>query len=170
MATVLATPDITAIPLPFLLSPESPASFDADFITALKVAVIRERRADGRRPDRCRIAKLLCELALELRRIRKSCDMHSQMPLSRADFAGLLEISMVRTKRVFGLLCLTKVVEFDAETIRVLDWPRLCAVGRFDPVRLGCAPDEDEEPVAELIDDEVAPKLITAAGDPACFV
>lgn len=169
MATVLATPDDAPNRFPFLLSPASPASFDSDFMSALKVAVVKERAADGRRTDRCRIAGLLCELALELGRIRKSYDGDCELPLSRADFADMLGISLVRTKRAFGLLLLTRVLEVREESVRVLDWPRLCAVARFEPARLGCAPD-DENLVAELVDDETPQKLVTAAGDPACFV
>ncbi len=155
---------------PFLLSGRSETSFNADFADAVKAAIIAEARATRTRaPERCRIATFLCELAAQLERMRPGYDRSAPMAVSRGDLAGMLGISLVRVKRVMGLLTLSGVAATDGKSVRVLDWRRLCGIARFDSKRFGMDPAEPAEVRADE-EEETNATALTAAGDPACFV
>jgi Crp-like helix-turn-helix domain len=170
MATRIAPPSDASAPPPFLLSPVSESSFHGDFADALKAAIIAEARAQGRRHERCRIAHLLCELSFQLRRMRGSHGDTVEIPIARGELAAMLGVSLVRVKRALALLALSQVISTDGSSIRVLDWRRLCGVASYDPGRLGLKAEEDDILTIVAEDEEAPRNLVTAAGDPACFV
>ena len=133
-------------PAPFLLKPER-----------------KETRPDliarARRSTRLEVAQLLCALGQNGAR--------SELGVTRCDVAGVLGISLCKVKRVLALFLLSGVVSCDGGTLRVLDWRRLSSVAQ-----LPYATEEEEDLEALCADQgEVEPRpLLTATGDPACFV
>jgi hypothetical protein len=173
MATQFAHSLAPSAPLPFLLGKprlEKPAPSIAtspsiaagpSFAAALRTAVAAERAHGEIRNPRQRIALFLCELG-------KAYGCRSELPLSRGSLAGALGISLVRVKRTLALLSLSGVISTDGDTIRVLDWRKLSGAARFDASALGLAPEDEEEVLLVLNTEE--DHLLTACGEPACFV
>lgn len=133
---------------------------------ALATAAAAEGADETRRNTRGRLAYLLCELGYQLG--RRGADRDADLPLPRAELARTLGTSLARVKRTLALLSLSQVIRTDAARMKVLDWPRLCAVAQYDPARLGLR-EEEIDAVADDEADEPESRL-TAAGDPACFV
>ena len=154
---------------PFLFARREAANAHRDFRTALSAAVAGERAdSDGRRNTRGRIAYLLCELGVQM--ARRELDRNGELPLSRADLADLLGLSLPRVKRALALLSLSQVIGTDGHRLRVLDWQRLCGVACYQRARLKLAA-EDFDAEASLISQvDNRPNTLTASGDPACFV
>lgn len=100
------------------------------------------------RRERMRIALCLCEAG----------DVPAG--LSRAALARACGLSLARTKRIIGLLCVSSVVDLEDGRVTVRDWTRLRAFA-------GLAAEPDERP--EEADAEAAQPL-TVTGEPACFV
>jgi len=153
----------------FLLNP---AKRTPDFAAALEAAVVAEAAShDVRRNTRCRLSYLICEVANQLRQQGGGFEFDAELPLSRYDLAELLDISLCKVKRAVALLSLSGVISTDGRTIQVLDWRRLCSVAHVDPARLTLAEPEDEDDYVEIISvDERPSNLVTASGEPACFV
>lgn len=173
MATNFA--HLTAAPVsppgaaPFLLNPVKRAP---DFAAALEAAVVAEAASlDVRRNTRCRLSYLVCELANQLRQQGSEFEFAAEIPLSRYDLAELLGTSLCKVKRAMALLSLSGVIASDGRTMQVLDWRRLCSVAHVDPSRLTLADPEGDEDRMETVSLEGKPtNLVTASGEPACFV
>jgi hypothetical protein len=147
----------------------APASRDRDwdFQAALGSAVAAEQAGTERRNTLRRVSYVLCELGFQYS--RRTGDMSGAVPLSRAALARALGVSLTKVKRILALLSLSQTIECDGAEIRVTDWRRLCSAAAYDPARLGSlVPEEDECWVAPQ--DEDRPSILTAAGEPACFV
>lgn len=143
-----------------------------DFAAALEAAAAAERaaRTSGRN-TRCRVSYLLCELGHQLRGQTGSFDCSAALPLSRVALAEVLGVPLSKVKRVLALLSLSHILMTDGRSIEVLNWQRLCDVAHIDPDRLGLSVDEDDEPlIANLASEEDSARLLTASGEPACFV
>ena len=172
-AELPASPAAQAGALPFMLAQPRAQVEGLDFAAAFEAAAIAESAShDARRNTRCRISYFLCEAANQLRQQRgPSFDFASEFPITRYDIADLLGISLCKVKRVVALLSLSGVVSTDGRSLQVLDWPRLCGVAHVDPERLGLVlTDEDEMVVATPRREEEPANLVTASGEPACFV
>ena len=168
MATQYAAVPASVLALPFLLSRSRSGDLDWTVRTALSSAIAAERAVDtGRRNTRARLAYLLCELGFQLD--CRGTGKDQELPIPRLELASALGTSLCRVKRTIALFCLSGVIAADARTIRVLDWRRLSSVAGYDPGRLGLAREEWEEESAAGEDDAPS-NLLTAAGDPACFV
>lgn len=152
--------------LPFLFARPQVDDRGWDFRAALAAAVAAERANNERRNTRGRLSYLLCELGFQLRRRGGDCD--ASMPLSRAEIAEALGVSLCRVKRTLALLGLSQVIVSDGAGLRVVDWPRMCGLSGYDPKRLDKNAREEEFEAA-LIEDEASP-TVTVSGDPACFV
>jgi hypothetical protein len=169
MATQLAP---TALPasvaaLPFLLARPQIRDRGWHFEAAFAAAVAAERPDGSRRNTRGRLSYLLCELGFQLARRGGSGD--GELPVTRVQLAEALGVSLCRIKRALALLTLSQVIATEGGTLRVLDWQRLCSVACYDRDRLGLF-DQDEELLIQSVADDEPANLITAAGDPACFV
>ncbi|HWH16796.1 MAG TPA: helix-turn-helix domain-containing protein [Allosphingosinicella sp.] len=175
MATSFAQSNVApAVPegaIPFLLA-KPKLQGRQDFAAALQAAAVAESAShDVRRNTRCRISYLLCELANQLRQQDSKFDCAAELPLSRFDIAEALDVSLCKVKRVLALLSLSGVITTDGRSIQVLDWRRLCTVANVDPARLSPTTDEDDDPILATPDrDRRAANLVTASGEPACFV
>ena len=167
MATQIASVPPSVGALPFLFARPQVDDGGWNQRAALLAATAAERADDTRRNTRGRIAYLLCELGYQL--ARRRLDPDGTLPLTRNDIADALGVSLCPVKRTLALLSLSQVIECDAATMRVLDWPRLCAVAAYEASRLELKQDEDELEIACATQEE-EPQLVTKAGDPACFV
>jgi hypothetical protein len=158
----------SAPPPPFLLRSKGREELHDGFQTALAAAIVAERQAArAPRQERNRIAHLLCELACQTGRSASA----DRILIGRSELAAILGTSLVKVKRALGLLILSRVMRANDQSIEVLDWLRLCKVAGVDPERLGLEAAEDDELSFTVIEAEEEPDhLLTAAGEPACFV
>jgi hypothetical protein len=169
MATQFAAVPASVLALPFLLARSRTDDFDWTVRTWLSAAIAAERAVDGgRRNTRARLAYLLCELGYQLS--RRSADRDQELAIPRLELANALGTSLCKVKRTLALFALSGVIRTDARSLRILDWRRLCSVAGYDPARLGLGPEEYEYGAADVSDGEAQRNLMTAAGDPACFV
>ncbi len=135
--------------------------------TALSAAIAAERAVDsGRRNTRARLAWLLCELGYQLS--CRSVDKDQDLAIPRLELADALGTSLCRVKRALALFTLSGVIRADARTVCILDWRRLSAVAGYDKRRLGLTVEELDEAPLTIVSPSA--NLLTAAGDPACFV
>lgn len=142
-----------------------------DVAGALEAALVAERASnDGRRAVRARIAYLLCELGSQLRQQARASLPPTTLPLSRKEISGLLGVPLCKVKGVLALLCLSQAIRTDGDSIEVLDWSRLCASARVDPSRLNVPVADEDDAIPARQEEDEAPPLVTAAGEPACFV
>lgn len=166
MATRLASIPASVAALPFLLSRSRSDDLEWTVRGALAAAIAAERAVDSdRRNTRARLAYLLCELGFQLG--RRGVDRSQELPIPRVELANALGTSLCRVKRTLALMALSSVIKTDGRTFRVTDWRRLAGIACYDPARLGLAPEDEEELVAER---EGTIQQLTASGDPACFV
>jgi hypothetical protein len=168
MATQIASLPPSVAALPFLFARPQVDDAGWNYRAALLAATAAERADDTRRNTRGRIAYLLCELGFQL--ARRRIDTDAALPLTRNDIADALGVSLCKVKRTLALLSLSQVIECDAATLRVLDWPRLCSVATYEASRLELRQEDDEFDLVSAVQDEEQPQLVTRAGDPACFV
>jgi hypothetical protein len=152
--------------LPFLFTRPQKDDLGWSCRSALAAALAAEPADDTARNTRGRIAYVLCELGYQL--ARRGVDAGAELPISRADLARGLDVSLCRVKRVLALLQLSQVIEADGQRIRITDWRRLCGVAGYDLRRLELTPAEEE--LLPPSSSEAAPQQLTAAGDQACFV
>ncbi|HEX8670219.1 MAG TPA: helix-turn-helix domain-containing protein [Allosphingosinicella sp.] len=159
-------PSVAALPFLFV---RPQAEDDGWTVRAALAAALAAERADtGGRNSRTRVAYLLSELGYQL--ARRGFDRDAELPLPRAEIARALGLSLCKVKRILAMLCLSQVIATDGSRMRVLDWPRLCALGGFDPRRLELREEEEEDRIVAILTDEDSPLYsTTAAGDPACF-
>ncbi|WP_114954367.1 helix-turn-helix domain-containing protein [Sphingosinicella terrae] len=157
-------PSVAILPLLF----QAPRSDDEDWnvTVSLAAACAAERACLEPRNSRARLAYLLCEFAFQFGR-RTGAD--NNLPLDRSEIAQALGISLVRVKRILGWLELSRVVASDASSIRIIDWHRLCQIGRYEGLRIGAPVDPDQE-VPDGSAGQAAAAMVTRAGEPACFV
>jgi hypothetical protein len=162
MATQFARGFKPSAPVPFLLGQSRQETIRPSFAAAVTAAAAAERAHGGAGNPRQRIALFLCELG-------KAVGCRSEFPLSRASLASTLGISLVRVKRTLALLSLSGVISTDGSTITVLDWRKLSGAAHFDLSALNVSLDDDENvPSPDGL--ETQDHLLTACGEPACFV
>lgn len=92
--------------------------------------------AMGRRSKTSHLAHLICELFVRLQVVNKARDMRFNLPLSQAELADVLGLSVVHMNRVIGTLRRMNVINWVNHTITILDWNRLVAIAEFDPTYL----------------------------------
>ncbi|WP_095202038.1 Crp/Fnr family transcriptional regulator [Mesorhizobium carmichaelinearum] len=92
--------------------------------------------AMGRRSKISHLAHLVCELFVRLQVVKHTTDMSFHLPLSQAELADVLGLSIVHMNRVIGALRQSGVVTWSNYTVTILDWHRLQEVAEFDPTYL----------------------------------
>jgi len=92
--------------------------------------------AMGRRSKTSHLAHLICELFVRLQVVKKTRDMSFHLPLSQAELADVLGLSVVHMNRVIGTLRRMNVVNWTNHMITILDWQRLIVIAEFDPTYL----------------------------------
>ncbi|TIU28694.1 MAG: winged helix-turn-helix domain-containing protein, partial [Mesorhizobium sp.] len=92
--------------------------------------------AMGRRSKTSHLAHLICELFVRLQVVKKTRDMSFHLPLSQAELADVLGLSVVHMNRVIGTLRRMNVINWTSHLITILDWARLVEIAEFDPTYL----------------------------------
>ncbi|MCA0048143.1 Crp/Fnr family transcriptional regulator [Mesorhizobium sp. B283B1A] len=92
--------------------------------------------AMGRRSKTSHLAHLICELFVRLQVVKRTSGMSFNLPLSQAEMADVLGLSVVHMNRVIGSLKKTKVISWVNHTVTILDWDQLAELAEFDPTYL----------------------------------
>ena len=97
----------------------------------------------GRTPARTRVAALLCEIYMRMRRLGIPSGGPIALPLTQEDIGDATGLTAVHVNRMMRVLVEERVIERRVGTIRVLDEARLCAEAGFvdrSPVETGWLP------------------------------
>lgn len=92
--------------------------------------------AMGRRSKKSHLAHLLCELFVRLQGVNRTTGNSFHLPLSQAEMADVLGLSVVHMNRVIQSLRREKLISWVAQTVTILDWDRLREIAEFDPTYL----------------------------------
>ncbi|TIW64859.1 MAG: Crp/Fnr family transcriptional regulator, partial [Mesorhizobium sp.] len=92
--------------------------------------------AMGRRSKTSHLAHLICELFVRLQVVKRTSGMSFQLPLSQAELADVLGLSVVHMNRVIGMLRNIGLVSWSSYTVTILDWDLLVELAEFDPTYL----------------------------------
>jgi len=98
--------------------------------------------AMGRRSKTSHLAHLLCELFVRLQVVKRTNGMTFRLPLSQAELADVLGLSVVHMNRVIGALRNLGAIAWTQHMVTILDWQQLVAIAEFDPTYLSM----DREP------------------------
>jgi CRP-like cAMP-binding protein len=92
--------------------------------------------AMGRRTKKAHLAHLICELFMRLQVVRHTEGDSFHFPLSQAEMADVLGLSIVHFNKTLQALRKEGLFTWDNRTIVILDWKRLREVAEFDPTYL----------------------------------
>ncbi|PDQ18362.1 Crp/Fnr family transcriptional regulator [Mesorhizobium sanjuanii] len=92
--------------------------------------------AMGRRSKISHLAHLICELFIRLQVVKRTAGMSFLLPLSQAELADVLGLSVVHMNRVIGTLRKIGVIGWANHKVTILDWQRLVEIAEFDPTYL----------------------------------
>lgn len=92
--------------------------------------------AMGRRSKTSHLAHLLCELFVRLQVVKRTNGMTFRLPLSQAELADVLGLSVVHMNRVIGALRNLGAIAWTQHMVTILDWQRLVSIAEFDPTYL----------------------------------
>jgi hypothetical protein len=93
----------------------------------------------GGRSKLCHLAHLFCDVFVMVQVVKKTRDMGFHLPLSQAQLADVLGLSVVHMNRVIGTLRRQNVISWTGHMITILDWERLVTIAEFDPTYLSMA-------------------------------
>lgn len=104
--------------------------------TLIDASIFREWVVNvGRRDSRARIAHLLCELALRLKRVDAGEDTFD-FPLTQEQLADATGLTAVHTNRTLQALRKDGLIQLTGRALTVLDWDGLRSTGEFDELYL----------------------------------
>lgn len=92
--------------------------------------------AMGRRSKVSHLAHLLCELFVRLQVVKRTNGMSFHLPVSQAELADVLGLSVVHMNRVISALRNSGVISWANHTVTILDWHKLQQIAEFDPTYL----------------------------------
>lgn len=105
--------------------------------TLIDSAVFREWVVNvGRRNSRARIAHLLCELAVRLKRVSGAEEATFEFPVTQEQLADATGLTPVHTNRTLQSLRKDALIQLTSRSLTVMDWDRLREVGDFDELYL----------------------------------
>ncbi len=105
--------------------------------TIIDAAINREWIASmGRRSKQAHIAHLLCELYVRLRTVDRVSALSFQLPLTQAQLADVMGISLVHVNKTLQLLRREGAFTWENRTLTILDWDRLTEIADFDETYL----------------------------------
>jgi CRP-like cAMP-binding protein len=135
----LNTVEVAVIPrAPLMdLAADRPAVRSAMWLeTLIDASIFREWVVNvGRRDSRARIAHLLCELALRLKRVQGGEDTF-HFPLTQEQLADATGLTAVHTNRTLQTLRREGLIQLTARSLTILDWDGLREAGEFDELYL----------------------------------
>ena len=92
--------------------------------------------AMGRRSKVSHLAHLFCELFVRLQVVKRTNGMSFHLPVSQAELADVLGLSVVHMNRVISALRNSGVIAWANHTVTILDWQKLQQIAEFDPTYL----------------------------------
>ena len=92
--------------------------------------------AMGRRSKVSHLAHLICELFIRLQVVGHTNGTSFNLPLSQAELADVLGLSVVHMNRVIGSLRKSAAVNWANHTVTIVDWRLLAQMAEFDPTYL----------------------------------
>jgi CRP-like cAMP-binding protein len=105
--------------------------------TLIDAAVQREWMVGlGRRSAFGHLAHLLCEVLVRMRAVGLTDGLEYELPLTQADLADALGLSLVHVNRVLQHLRGTGLIAYRNRSVSILDWDGLRRVGQFDEAYL----------------------------------
>ena len=90
----------------------------------------------GRRDSRARIAHLLCELVVRMKKIGLGDGKTFDFPLTQEQLADATGLTAVHTNRTLQSLRKDGLIQLSARSLSVLDWERLREVADFEDLYL----------------------------------
>jgi CRP-like cAMP-binding protein len=105
--------------------------------TLIDASIFREWVVNvGRRDSRTRIAHLLCELIVRLKKLGEGHEGRYDFPLTQEQLADATGLTPVHTNRTLQGLRKDGLIELSARSLTVLDWERMREVADFDELYL----------------------------------
>ncbi|MGJ5180785.1 Crp/Fnr family transcriptional regulator [Bradyrhizobium oligotrophicum] len=109
--------------------------------TLIDAAMFREAITNNSaRTKPARMAHLFCELFYRARALGHVRGDQLQLPLSLIQLGEALGMAIATVNRTLVELRASRVVDFRSGTLTVHNWPRMCAIGDFDPGYLHLKP------------------------------
>jgi CRP-like cAMP-binding protein len=100
----------------------------------IEASIFREWMLNiGQREAKGRIAHLLCELMVRMKMAGLSDGATCLLPITQSEIADATGMSHVHVNRSLQTLRLSKLIQWRAASLTVLDWDRLADIGQFDP-------------------------------------
>jgi CRP-like cAMP-binding protein len=105
--------------------------------TLIDAAIFREAITNNSsRSGVSRLAHFFCEILLRSQRTKVAQDGSCALPFSQTELGELLGMSIATISRHIQSLRRSRAADFRAGKLTVTNWPRLVAIGHFDPLYL----------------------------------
>ncbi|CCD88394.1 putative transcriptional regulator, Crp/Fnr family [Bradyrhizobium sp. ORS 285] len=102
--------------------------------TLIDASIFREAITNNSaRSKPARMAHLFCELFYRARALGHVHDDQLHLPLSLMQLGEALGMAIATVNRTLVELRASRAADFRSGTLTVHNWPRLCAIGEFDP-------------------------------------
>ena len=119
----------------------SPAITQAFWVyAAVDAAILARWAANLRRDAKARMAHLLCEVGTRMEHSGQGDRSDFLFELTQAQIGDALGLTPVHVNRTLKALKTIGVLEIEGRIVRIPDWPRLAAIGDFDPDYLQMGP------------------------------
>lgn len=119
--------------------------------TLLDASIFREWVVNvGRRDSKARIAHLLCEMVVRLKKIGAGEGDTFEFPVTQEQLADATGLTPVHTNRTLQALRRAGLIQLTAKSLTVLDWDGLREVGGFDELYLHHRPNFDNDEAAKI--------------------
>lgn len=103
-------------------------------LTVIDGAIHREWIvAMGRRSKKSHLAHLFCELFLRLQVVGQTSNKSFSFPLTQAELADVLGVSMVHLNKTLRLLRDENLLDWVSRSVTIHDWGGLVRIAEFDP-------------------------------------
>lgn len=125
------------------LTNESPDATRLLWIDTLVDAAIQREWlvAMGRRSALGHLSHLVCELFLRLKVVGLTSNWSFRLPLTQADIADVLGLSMVHVNRMLKKLRSDDVLVWNNQVVSIINWERLVDIAEFEPGYLAFRPE-----------------------------
>jgi CRP-like cAMP-binding protein len=90
----------------------------------------------GSRDALTRVAHLFCEIAVRLQNVDLARDFRLPSPFTQSDLAAACSISPVHANRIIQELRRSGILQWQAKTITITNWPGLVRCAGFNPTYL----------------------------------
>ncbi len=96
--------------------------------------------AAGRLPSVGQIAHFICEMYVRMEVVELTDGLSFQLPISQSELSDAMGLSVVHVNRTLQQLRKKRLIEWQGDTVRILDWDGLQRVAEFDPTYLNLVP------------------------------